>query len=36
MLTMIMPELPLDDVPVGIAHYRDVLGALLGSTPATC
>jgi predicted enzyme related to lactoylglutathione lyase len=26
MLTKIMPELPLDDVPAGIAHYRDVLG----------
>ncbi len=21
-----MPELPLDDVPAGVAHYRDVLG----------
>jgi hypothetical protein len=21
-----MPELPLDDMPAGIAHYRDVLG----------
>ena len=26
MLTKIMPELPLDDVPAGIANYRDVLG----------
>jgi catechol 2,3-dioxygenase-like lactoylglutathione lyase family enzyme len=26
MLQQIMPALPLDDVPAGIAHYRDVLG----------
>jgi uncharacterized glyoxalase superfamily protein PhnB len=26
MLEKIMPELPLDDVPAGVAHYRDVLG----------
>ncbi len=26
MLEKIMPELPLDDVPGGVAHYRDVLG----------
>jgi hypothetical protein len=26
MLKKIMPELPLTDVPAGIAHYRDVLG----------
>ena len=26
MLTKIMPELPLDDVAAGVAHYRDVLG----------
>jgi predicted enzyme related to lactoylglutathione lyase len=26
MLETIMPELPLDDVAAGIAHYRDVLG----------
>jgi uncharacterized glyoxalase superfamily protein PhnB len=26
MLERIMPELPLDDVPAGIAYYRDVLG----------
>ena len=26
MLQTIMPELPLDDVPRGVAHYRDVLG----------
>ncbi len=25
-LTTIMPELPLDDVPAGVAYYRDVLG----------
>jgi uncharacterized glyoxalase superfamily protein PhnB len=25
-LEKIMPELPLDDVPGGAAHYRDVLG----------
>ncbi|HVR41766.1 MAG TPA: VOC family protein [Thermoanaerobaculia bacterium] len=25
-LTKIMPELPLDDVPAGVAHYRDILG----------
>jgi hypothetical protein len=25
-LTKIMPELPLDDVPAGVAYYRDVLG----------
>jgi hypothetical protein len=22
----IMPEFPLDDVPAGVAYYRDVLG----------
>jgi predicted enzyme related to lactoylglutathione lyase len=26
MLRSIMPELPLGDVPAGVAHYRDVLG----------
>lgn len=26
MLERIMPELPLHDVPAGVAHYRDVLG----------
>lgn len=26
LLERIMPELPLDDVPAGVAHYRDVLG----------
>jgi uncharacterized glyoxalase superfamily protein PhnB len=26
MLRKIMPELPLDDVPAGVAYYRDVLG----------
>lgn len=26
MLTKIMPELPSDDVPAAVAHYRDVLG----------
>jgi predicted enzyme related to lactoylglutathione lyase len=26
MLHKIMPELPLDDVPAGVAYYRDVLG----------
>ena len=26
MLTKVMPELPLDDVAAGVAHYRDVLG----------
>ena len=26
MLKKIMPELPLDDVAAGVAHYRDVLG----------
>jgi catechol 2,3-dioxygenase-like lactoylglutathione lyase family enzyme len=26
MLTRIMPELPSDDVPAAVAHYRDVLG----------
>jgi predicted enzyme related to lactoylglutathione lyase len=26
MLDQIMPELPLTDVPAGVAHYRDVLG----------
>lgn len=26
MFEKIMPELPLDDVPAGVAHYRDVLG----------
>jgi uncharacterized glyoxalase superfamily protein PhnB len=26
MLRSIMPELPLDDVPAGVAYYRDVLG----------
>jgi catechol 2,3-dioxygenase-like lactoylglutathione lyase family enzyme len=26
MLRQIMPGLPLDDVPAGVAHYRDVLG----------
>jgi len=25
-LQRIMPELPLADVPAGVAHYRDVLG----------
>ncbi len=25
-LGKIMPELPLSDVPAGVAHYRDVLG----------
>jgi predicted enzyme related to lactoylglutathione lyase len=25
-LQQIMPELPLSDVPAGVAHYRDVLG----------
>ena len=26
MMTTVMPELPLDDVPAGVRHYRDVLG----------
>ena len=26
MMQTIMPELPLDDVPTGVTHYRDVLG----------
>jgi predicted enzyme related to lactoylglutathione lyase len=26
MLTTVMPELPIDDVPAGVRHYRDVLG----------
>jgi hypothetical protein len=26
MLWQIMPELPLADVPAGVAHYRDILG----------
>jgi predicted enzyme related to lactoylglutathione lyase len=26
MLHKIMPELPLDNVPAGVAYYRDVLG----------
>ena len=26
MLTTVMPELPMDDVPAGVRHYRDVLG----------
>ena len=26
MMRAIMPELPLDDVPAGVEHYRDVLG----------
>jgi hypothetical protein len=26
MLDQIMPELPLTDVPAGVAYYRDVLG----------
>jgi uncharacterized glyoxalase superfamily protein PhnB len=26
MMEKIMPELPLADVPAGVAHYRDVLG----------
>lgn len=26
MMQSIMPELPLDDVPTGVRHYRDVLG----------
>lgn len=26
MFEKIMPELPLDDVPAGVAYYRDVLG----------
>jgi catechol 2,3-dioxygenase-like lactoylglutathione lyase family enzyme len=26
LLQQIMPELPLDDVPAGVAHFRDVLG----------
>jgi uncharacterized glyoxalase superfamily protein PhnB len=26
MMRVIMPELPLDDVPGGVRHYRDVLG----------
>src|SRR5262245_255678 len=26
MMEKIMPELPLDDVAAGVAHYRDVLG----------
>ena len=26
MMQSIMPELPLDDVPAGVRHYRDVLG----------
>jgi len=26
MLRQIMPMLPLDDVPAGVVHYRDVLG----------
>jgi uncharacterized glyoxalase superfamily protein PhnB len=26
MLVKIMPELPLSDVPAGVAYYRDVLG----------
>ena len=26
MMRTIMPELPLDDVPAGVAYYRDVLG----------
>ncbi len=26
MMQTIMPELPLDDVPAGVRHYRDVLG----------
>ncbi len=26
MLQKIMPELPVDNVPGGISHYRDVLG----------
>ena len=26
MLRKVMPELPLSDVPAGVAHYRDVLG----------
>jgi catechol 2,3-dioxygenase-like lactoylglutathione lyase family enzyme len=26
MMRVIMPELPLDDVPAGVRHYRDVLG----------
>jgi uncharacterized glyoxalase superfamily protein PhnB len=26
MMRKVMPELPLDDVPAGVRHYRDVLG----------
>ena len=26
MIERVMPELPLDDVPAGVRHYRDVLG----------
>jgi catechol 2,3-dioxygenase-like lactoylglutathione lyase family enzyme len=26
MMTAIMPELPMDDVPAGVRYYRDVLG----------
>jgi predicted enzyme related to lactoylglutathione lyase len=26
MMKRVMPELPLDDVPAGVRHYRDVLG----------
>jgi uncharacterized glyoxalase superfamily protein PhnB len=26
MMQVVMPELPLDDVPAGVRHYRDVLG----------
>ncbi len=26
MLTTVMPEFPMNDVPAGVRHYRDVLG----------
>jgi hypothetical protein len=26
MLSRVMPELPFDDVPAAVRHYRDVLG----------
>ena len=29
MLTTAMPELPMDDVPAGVRHYRDVLGFIV-------
>jgi len=29
MMTRIMPELPCDDVPAAVKHYRDVLGFIV-------